>query len=46
MGARANYVLIEGATIELYYDHWGSTSVPTVVIDGPEATIAYIWEMS
>lgn len=45
MGARANYVLIEGGAISIYYSHWGAQSVPAVVIDGPEATIAYIREL-
>jgi hypothetical protein len=42
MGARVNYVLIEGEVISVYYSKWGAQSVPTVVIDGPEATLAYI----
>lgn len=45
MGARANYVLIEGGAISIYYSHWGAMSVPAVVIDGPDATIAYIREL-
>jgi len=45
MGARANYVLIEDGAISIYYSHWGAMSVPAVVIDGPDATIAYIREL-
>ncbi|HEU4785650.1 MAG TPA: hypothetical protein VFS83_20080 [Ktedonobacterales bacterium] len=44
MGARANYVLIEDGALSIYYFHWGAMSVPAVVIDGPDATIAYIRE--
>ncbi len=43
MGARANYVLIEGGAISIYYSHWGAMYVPAMVIDGPKATRAYIW---
>lgn len=42
MGARANYVIIEDGAIDIYYSHWGAMYVPEVVIDGPEATRAYI----
>jgi hypothetical protein len=42
MGARVNYVLIEGGVISVYYSKWGAMEVPAVVIDGPEATRAYI----
>lgn len=42
MGARANYVIIEGGAIDIYYSHWGAMDVPAVVVDGPVATRAYI----
>lgn len=42
MGARVNYVLIEGGVISVYYSKWGAAEVPAVVIDGPDATRAYI----
>ena len=42
MGARANYVIIEDGAITVYSDKWGAMDIPAVVIDGPDATRAYI----
>lgn len=42
MGVRANYVLIEGGAIDIYYSHWGAMHVPAIVIDGLDATRASI----
>lgn len=42
MGSRANYIIIEGGSVAVYYAHWGAQSVPSAVIGGPAETSAFI----
>lgn len=42
MGNRANYVLIEGDERRLFFSRWGALTIPSVLLSGPDATIAYV----
>lgn len=44
MGERANYAILDGSRLELYYAHWGGLAVPREVARGPEACLAFIRE--
>ncbi len=42
MGARANFVLIDGDGVRLHYSHWGADSVCSVLVAGPAAASRFI----
>lgn len=42
MGHRSNFVIIQNREINIYYSHWGATSIPKDIFYGPEVTIDYI----
>jgi hypothetical protein len=46
MGVRANFVIVDGQRLELYYDHWGAQGMSRdLVLDGAEATLARVRQM-
>jgi hypothetical protein len=42
VGHRANYIIIENRQTSIYYTRFGALNIPTVLLEGPEATYAYI----
>lgn len=46
MGHRANYVLIADGQPSIYFSRWGALSIPAVVLSGPEATLAYVHQLT
>jgi hypothetical protein len=42
MGNRANYVLIEEGHHQIYFSRWGAPTIPSVLLSGPVATIAFV----
>jgi hypothetical protein len=46
LGHRANYVLIEDGQPSISFSRWGALSIPAVVLSGPEATLAYVRQLT
>lgn len=46
MGHRANYVLIADGQPTIYFSRWGALRIPAVVLSGPEATLAYVRQLT
>ena len=47
MGVRANFVIVDGEGLELYYDHWGAQGMSRdLVLDGAEATLTRVRRMT
>jgi hypothetical protein len=42
VGHRANCILIENGQTSIYFTRFGALSIPSVLLEGPEATSAYI----
>ncbi len=42
MGDRANYAIRENGQVELFYSHWGATTIAEDIFWGPPKTEAFI----
>ncbi|RFU86586.1 hypothetical protein DY218_11760 [Streptomyces triticagri] len=42
MGDRANYVVVEDGSWQLYYSHWGATTVDVDILDGPRSAARFL----
>ena len=42
MGDRANYAIREGGVVELFYSHWGATTIAEDIFWGPKRTEAFV----
>ncbi len=46
MGNRANYVIVEHGQAQIFYSRWGAVTIPSVLLSGPEGTLAYIRQLT
>ena len=46
LGHRANYVIIENGQAQIFFSRWGAVTIPSVLLSGPERTLAYIRQLT
>lgn len=46
LGNRANYVIIENRHAHIFFSRWGALDIPSVMLSGAEATLAYMRQLT